>query len=615
MSISRVVGVGTGPIALAPVGSAPNAYGMTLIGSTLNLEPADIFNPGIVTSGGSQVFGGDKSIFGDFAVGFNLEVGLFAGGGGGVATFYGDNGRQIIYNSKPGVLWLFGGTTGDTVIQFQGGVGSPTKTVTVNFNANTDPQGTLSLQRRSLSDVFEAYIWQVNLSTLALTFGGAISATNLSGTNTGDVTLAPIGAVPNANAASLAGQVLTLQPASTGFGGVVTTGAQSFAGAKTFTGAITASNLSGTNTGDVTLGAIGAVPNANAASLAGQVLTLQPASISFGGVVTTGAQSFAGNKTFTGTIASDGTVANDVRVLFSGGSGAPTKAATINFSATGDAQGTWSIQRRTTAGGFEANMFLLNLTTGNAQLTGTFTASNLSGTNTGDITLGAIGATPNANAASLVGQVLTLQPASVSFGGIVTTGAQTFSGDKTFNGNVILSTASSLNCGSQTRQMLNLWSTVYGIGVQSSTEYFRTSAGFAWFAGGVHSDTTNDPGAGGTKLMDLSGTGNLTILGNIAAANFPGAAANRPLTVISANTNMVSNNDYLSATSSLTHTLPAAPAAGDMIRLFQDSAVTGTIINPNGKNIESTAGNMTIDIDGATISIVYTDATRGWMLL
>ena len=50
----------------------------------------------------------------------------------------------------------------------------------------------------------------------------------------GSVTLSPIGAVPNANAATLTGSVLNLQPASASFGGVVTTGDQTFAGAKTF---------------------------------------------------------------------------------------------------------------------------------------------------------------------------------------------------------------------------------------------------------------------------------------------------------------------------------------------------------------------------------------------
>ena len=49
------------------------------------------------------------------------------------------------------------------------------------------------------------------------------------------------------------------------------------------------------------------------------------------------------------------------------------------------------------------------------------------------ITLSAIGSTPNANGATLTGQVLNLQPASASFGGVITTGSQTIAGTKTFS--------------------------------------------------------------------------------------------------------------------------------------------------------------------------------------
>lgn len=50
---------------------------------------------------------------------------------------------------------------------------------------------------------------------------GTLTASNVSGINTGDVTLANVGAVPNAKGASLSGQVLTLQPANTSFPGVL----------------------------------------------------------------------------------------------------------------------------------------------------------------------------------------------------------------------------------------------------------------------------------------------------------------------------------------------------------------------------------------------------------
>ena len=65
----------------------------------------------------------------------------------------------------------------------------------------------------------------------------------LTGTNTGDITLANVGSSPNAQGASLSGQQLTLQPASASFPGVITTGTQTIAGAKTFSGDITTSNL------------------------------------------------------------------------------------------------------------------------------------------------------------------------------------------------------------------------------------------------------------------------------------------------------------------------------------------------------------------------------------
>jgi hypothetical protein len=103
--------------------------------------------------------------------------------------------------------------------------------------------------------------------------------------NSGDVSLAAVGSSPNANGATLTGQVLALQPASGTQPGVVSTGAQTFAGAKTFSSTVGASNLSGTNTGDVSLGAAGSSPNANGATLTGQVLTLQLADTSNPGLI------------------------------------------------------------------------------------------------------------------------------------------------------------------------------------------------------------------------------------------------------------------------------------------------------------------------------------------
>jgi hypothetical protein len=84
-------------------------------------------------------------------------------------------------------------------------------------------------------------------------------------------------------------------------------------------------------------------------------------------------------------------------------------------------------------------------------------------------------------------------------------------GTPTFTGDVTIANPYDLNFGSTTRQMLNLWNANYGIGVQNNTLYQRSDGGFAWFRLGTHTNNVNHPGTGGTNLMWLDGTGNLTL--------------------------------------------------------------------------------------------------------
>ena len=80
-------------------------------------------------------------------------------------------------------------------------------------------------------------------------------------------------------------------------------------------------------------------------------------------------------------------------------------------------------------------------------------------------------------------------------------------------GGLRLNTDTSVFFDNQLRQMLNLWGTDYGIGVQSSTEYFRSAAGFCWFKGGIHDNNPNSPGIGGSEEMRLSDQGGLHLGG------------------------------------------------------------------------------------------------------
>ncbi|HEX5869038.1 MAG TPA: tail fiber domain-containing protein [Longimicrobium sp.] len=66
-----------------------------------------------------------------------------------------------------------------------------------------------------------------------------------------------------------------------------------------------------------------------------------------------------------------------------------------------------------------------------------------------------------------------------------------------------------LGFGSAVRQMVNLWGTGYGLGVQSSTLYLRSDANFAFYRGGSHNDAQLNEG-GGTALATLTSDGTLT---------------------------------------------------------------------------------------------------------
>ena len=90
---------------------------------------------------------------------------------------------------------------------------------------------------------------------------------------------------------------------------------------------------------------------------------------------------------------------------------------------------------------------------------------------------------------------------------IFSEGGMTIQGPLSVSGDQSILAPSSLSFGSATRQMVNLWSTSFGLGVQNGTFYSRAGSSFAWFAGGVHNDNQFNPGAGGTLLATLSSNG------------------------------------------------------------------------------------------------------------
>jgi len=138
----------------------------------------------------------------------------------------------------------------------------------------------------------------------------------------------------------------------------------------------------------------------------------------------TGATSLTGNTGATGLIGGTGLT------------GPTGMTGATGFGVTG-ATGSTGNTGPTGATGATGNIGATGIT-GATGLTGPTGATGL----IGNLTL--IGNAPNSQGATLSGTELTLQPANASFGGVVTTSAQTIAGPKTFNNNVTIITTADL---------------------------------------------------------------------------------------------------------------------------------------------------------------------------
>jgi hypothetical protein len=112
-------------------------------------------------------------------------------------------------------------------------------------------------------------------------------------------------------------------------------------------------------------------------------------------------------------------------------------------------------------------------------------------------------------------------------------------------------------------------------------------------------------GNGGTAVT-LTGTQTLT------NKTLTSPVITQNIQVISTNTAAVRSRTYV-FTATLTLTLPASPTAGDMVMFSNNSGTTTPVIGRNGSNIEGIAEDMTVDNVNYFGTLVYADATRGWI--
>lgn len=121
--------------------------------------------------------------------------------------------------------------------------------------------------------------------------------------------------------------------------------------------------------------------------------------------------------------------------------------------------------------------------------------------------LGAFGSTPNANGASISGNTLTLQPASASFPGGVTTGNQTFEGFKTFNNNVMIN------------GVFDVFTSQAGINIVDFTNTSASGLGLYIKAGNPTNYALSVNDYNGVSALTVLGNGNGTFAGSVTATS------------------------------------------------------------------------------------------------
>ena len=115
--------------------------------------------------------------------------------------------------------------------------------------------------------------------------------------------------------------------------------------------------------------------------------------------------------------------------------------------------------------------------------------------------------------------------------------------------------------------------------------------------------------AGGNSLLVSNGSGSITT-NNINVKDVDWQA------VVTSDTTMVAGKGYFvdSSGGTKTVTLPASPSIGDAVVVISMNGATNAVtIARNSSKIESGTSNISMDSDYASIQLVFSDATNGWI--
>jgi hypothetical protein len=122
------------------------------------------------------------------------------------------------------------------------------------------------------------------------------------------------------------------------------------------------------------------------------------------------------------------------------------------------------------------------------------------------------------------------------------------------------------------------------------------------------------PTATGTadQILVTDGSGNLSFTDNSGGTSWQAVITADPA-------NAVAGNGYFCDTSggAFTVTLPTSPTLGDEVTLVDYAGTFDTnnlTVGRNGENIQGSAADLTVSVERAGLTLVYSGATYGWLL-
>jgi hypothetical protein len=125
-------------------------------------------------------------------------------------------------------------------------------------------------------------------------------------------------------------------------------------------------------------------------------------------------------------------------------------------------------------------------------------------------------------------------------------------------------------------------------------------------------------GTSAPSFVAPSTTGNVLTSNGSTWTSAAAAAGGISYTAVQTANYTAANNDGVQTNTTggaFTVTLPSTPAVGNIVIVLDSLGVWGTnnlTIGRNGENIAGLAENLVCDINGATVTLVYTGATYGW---